>query len=254
MTVPAFLDPPELVAQRFTRHRHMSSNREIMRYRLFVPQPVIERAKSRTREGGTYPLVLFLHGAAARGTDNDAQLTQHGSTVWAQPVHQGRFPCYVLAPQCAPNGKWVDVDWARGPCVRPDAGSHMNQVMELLNELIPALAVDRTRVYACGQSMGAFGVWDLVSRMPATFAAAAALAGGGDPATAYAIKPVAMWAAHGDSDPVVPVEGSRAMINALRMAGAAPRYKEYPGRGHDIWEDEWYDPALTDWMFSHRKM
>ncbi|MCE3553038.1 class IV lanthionine synthetase LanL [Pseudonocardia sp. RS11V-5] len=43
--------------------------------------------------------------------------------------------------------------------------------------------------------------------------------------------------AHGTADDVVPVSQARAVRDALRAAGAAPRYLEYPGAGHGVLDD-----------------
>jgi dipeptidyl aminopeptidase/acylaminoacyl peptidase len=37
---------------------------------------------------------------------------------------------------------------------------------------------------------------------------------------------------HGDSDPVVPVEQSRAFVDRCRAAGGTVEYVEYEGEGH----------------------
>src|SRR6056297_2771582 len=66
-----------------------------------------------------YPLVVFLHGAGERGDDNDAQL-KHGVAEF----HRRREtnPCFLLAPQCPTEQRWVDVDWdaASGQGTFPD--------------------------------------------------------------------------------------------------------------------------------------
>lgn len=65
-------------------------------YRLFVPKDVNPDRK--------YPLVVFLHGAGERGTDNYLQVAgNRGAVVWAQPRYQVVHPCFVLAPQCPPT-------------------------------------------------------------------------------------------------------------------------------------------------------
>src|SRR5262245_46355316 len=71
-------------------------------YRLSRP-PVIESGK-------TYPLVVFLHGAGERGSDNQAQL-KWCVADFAKPEIRERHPCFVLAPQCPKGQKWVDVPW-----------------------------------------------------------------------------------------------------------------------------------------------
>ncbi len=60
-------------------------------YRLFVPKDYNEKI--------SYPLVLGLHGAGERGTDNQAQ-GRNGLLSWAQPAVQNNHPSFVLLPQC----------------------------------------------------------------------------------------------------------------------------------------------------------
>src|SRR4051794_40224761 len=71
-------------------------------YRLLTPKAL------HPQQG--YPLVLFLHGAGERGADNQAQL-RHGVMAFAAAEARRRFPCFVLAPQCPANDRWVDTPW-----------------------------------------------------------------------------------------------------------------------------------------------
>jgi dipeptidyl aminopeptidase/acylaminoacyl peptidase len=46
-----------------------------------------------------------------------------------------------------------------------------------------------------------------------------------------------IWVFHGAKDDVVPVDQSRAMVNALLADGAKNvRYTELPNLGHPIWD------------------
>src|SRR4051794_32042512 len=71
-------------------------------YRIFIPQGYDSAKK--------YPLVLFLHGAGERGTDNKAQLVHKSCIIWASPEYQAKNPCFVVAPQCPENDKWTRVE------------------------------------------------------------------------------------------------------------------------------------------------
>jgi hypothetical protein len=77
------------------------------RYRLLRPASVA----GDERDGRRYPLVLFLHGAGERGNDNLKQL-KYLPTWLADPALRQRHPCFVLAPQCRMDERWVDVSWA----------------------------------------------------------------------------------------------------------------------------------------------
>jgi predicted peptidase len=66
------------------------------------------------------------------------------------------------------------------------------------------------------------------------------------------------WAFHGAQDTVVPVSGSRDMIQAIIQAGGHPQYTEYPNDGHDLWgPGKVYSPtsdsAFFAWLFSQKQ-
>ncbi|MBW3543299.1 MAG: hypothetical protein KY476_23840, partial [Planctomycetes bacterium] len=75
---------------------------ETFRYRLLRPDIV--------EPGQKYPLVLFLHGAGERGDDNSLQL-KYFPEVIGSAEQRRKHACFVLAPQCRKDHKWVDVDW-----------------------------------------------------------------------------------------------------------------------------------------------
>jgi dipeptidyl aminopeptidase/acylaminoacyl peptidase len=43
---------------------------------------------------------------------------------------------------------------------------------------------------------------------------------------------------HGDADPVVPIDQSRRLVNAVRMAGGDAELVEYAGEGHGFRDPE----------------
>ena len=49
------------------------------------------------------------------------------------------------------------------------------------------------------------------------------------------ISHIAQIVVHGDADRVVPVAGSRLMVNALKTAGVRIRYNEVPNEGTWMW-------------------
>lgn len=216
------------------------------RYRLLVPE--------KRRPGERYPLVLFLHGAGERGTDNLAQLTYLPAWL-AERRARKTFPCFVLAPQCRAEAMWADVDWSARESTpqRSAPTTDMAAAIAALEATLAEEAVDGDRVLLTGLSMGGYGTWDLAARFPDRFAAILPICGGGDEATAARIAGLPTWCFHGDADGAVPVERSRSMIAALRAAGGAPRYSELPGVGHDSWTPAYRDPAVLEWLFAQRR-
>ncbi|MDR1682242.1 MAG: phospholipase, partial [Candidatus Symbiothrix sp.] len=130
--------------------------------------------------GEKYPLVLFLHGAGQRGSDNEKQLELGGDMFLN---NRQNFSAFVLAPQC-PSDNY----WAFG--TRPTAFSNasfpanydivpiMVKVKELLDSYLSRSDVDLNRIYIVGLSMGAMGTYDMACRFPDIFAAAVPICGG----------------------------------------------------------------------------
>ncbi|WP_315820718.1 dienelactone hydrolase family protein [Paraflavitalea speifideaquila] len=86
------------------------------------------------------------------------------------------------------------------------------------------------------------------------FAAAFPICGGGDPAQVkiYARK-FPIWVFHGDQDNVVVPANSRLMVNALWAAKAKVTYSEYPGVGHNSWDNAFKEPELLSWLFKQKR-
>ena len=211
-----------------------------MPYRLFVPEPY--------RKEKRYPLAIWLHGGAGRGSDNLKQITggnTAGSRVWTKPSNQSGFPCFVVAPQCAEDQLWATIEKA-------EPTQQLLLALELIEDLQRRLSIDKRRMYVAGQSMGGFGAWSLITLHPRKFAAAIPLCGGGDETKARSLVKEHIWAFHGEVDEAVSVERSRTMIAAIKRAGGSPRYTEYKGEGHVIWEKAFNEPELLPWVFAQK--
>lgn len=217
----------------------------VVRYRWSAPET--------TEPGKTYPLVLFLHGAGERGTDNAAQL-KHGVTAILDGAKKLNQPCFLIAPQCPPDIWWAPIK--HDTMNLSDAGKPnkmLEAVLALVDDTTKKQPIDPKRFYVTGLSMGGFATWWLLGRAPERIAAAVPICGGGDPAQAAKFKDVPIHAIHGEADPVVPVRTTREMISALEKAGGKPLATYYPGVGHDSWTQAYNDPALIRWLFDQRQ-
>ena len=207
-----------------------------------------------------YPLILVLHGAGERGSDNQKQLT-HGSRLFLEAATRREFPAIVVFPQCPTDSYWASADidrtqqplgitftYAKGP-TWPLAA-----VLDLTRQLRKQESVDKHRVYIMGLSMGGMGTFEALYREPKLFAAATPICGGGEPSSVsrYAHR-LPVWVFHGGADQVVAPEHSREMVDALQRQGAQVRYTEYPGVNHNSWDNAFAEPGLLPWLFSQRK-
>ena len=109
-------------------------------------------------------------------------------------------------------------------------------------------------MYIGGLSLGGFGTFDMIERYPKFFAAAFPICGGGDTmmASKYS-KIIAVWLFHGDIDKSVDVKNSRQYYAALQNLHAEVKYTEYPGVGHNSWDNVFVEKELLPWVLSHAK-
>lgn len=229
---------------KFEARTHISDAGGSLSYRLLKPDGLQQDRK--------YPLLVFLHGAGERGGDNESQL-KWGGKVLAEAV-QAKEKCFVIAPQCPPERQWVNTPWAKGS-YSIDAikeSDELRMVVEIVKKVSKEFPIHADRIYVMGLSMGGFGTWDMITRHPDLFAAAAPICGGGDPSKAAEIT-AKVWAFHGAADDVVPTEGTREMVDALKRAKKDPKYTEYPGVSHGSWVNAWNEKGLVEWLMGQKK-
>lgn len=240
--------------QQLYEKKEFISGGDTLRYRILYPVNYNADKK--------YPLVLFLHGAGERGNDNEAQLI-HGGSLFTDSAIRQQFPAIVVFPQCPRNDWWARI--TRDEKIKDSLGifrftsdlpigKSLGLVSQLLDSMAAGNTVNTKRIYLGGLSMGGMGTFELLWRKPHFFAAAIPICGGGDPqkVTIYA-KKFPIWVFHGGSDPVVPVANSHLMVNALKAAGAKVKYTEYPGVGHNSWDNAFAEPELLPWLFGKKK-
>ena len=181
-----------------------------------------------------WPLIFFLHGRGERGDDLEL-LKLHGIAKVVE--ERDDLPFVTVSPQCPETSWWpIEVD----------------ALNALLDDVLRKYAVDESRVYLTGLSMGGFGTWQLARDHPERFAAIAPICGGGDPSKVCALENVPTWVFHGALDPTVPVQRSEEMVEALKACGGDVRLTVYPDLEHDSWTRTYDDPALYEWFLQHR--
>jgi len=97
------------------------------------------------------------------------------------------------------------------------------------------------------------GTFDLLARYPQKWAAGFPICGAGAVENAKKFKSIPVWIFHGGADPVVPVQGSRDYYEALKKLKAEVKYSEYPGVGHNSWDNAFAEPDLVPWLLSHKR-
>jgi len=217
--------------------RTYTAGKLVMPYRLMLPRGYDAKKK--------YPLIVYLHGGAGVGTDNEKQIRAgNGMGIDLFVRNQQTNPAFILAPQSSGNG------WMMAPAV---GSLQLLAVPELIAAIAKQYSIDPRRIYIGGQSLGGYGTYALVAARPEVFAAAFVLCGGGDPGRAPRLARVPFWIFHGSADRIVNVSEAYAMRDAIRRAGGIARYTEYRGEGHQIWPHVTKEKELPAWLFAQMR-
>lgn len=213
-------------------------------------------------DGPKYPLLIFLHGAGEKGNsqvkaDNLNKILVNGPPKLIQTkTWNPKYPMLVASLQC--HDDWWDA----------------NKVTKVTEFLMANYAVDTTRIYMTGLSMGGYGTWDqvaVIGKNRSHITAALPICGSGFINSTYVKRAaeVPIWTFHGDADPTVNVSYSINMVKAINETDPKVKAKVtiYPGVGHDSWtmtyngkgmgkESPDYDPFNMDvfeWLLQYQK-
>ena len=218
-------------------------------YRILLPKGFEPTKK--------YPLLVFLHGAGERGSDNGLQLT-HGSSLFLTPAFREKQPAIVVFPQCPKEEYWATIVSREGPnrfvySEKPKDNPQLDLVEGMLRSLKKKYRIDKKRIYLGGLSMGAMGTFELVYRNPRKFAAAFAICGGANTKIARKLRRPVWRIDHGEADQVVPIVLSENMVSALEEKKAKVLFNRYPGVNHNSWDNVFADPSFLPWLFAQSK-
>ena len=87
--------------QKLEKLEFQTSDGQTLLYRLYKPEGLTE--------GQKYPLVVFLHGAGERGTDNELQVRGQDMFLHLIFSEEGqKNKAFLVAPQCPPKIRWTE--------------------------------------------------------------------------------------------------------------------------------------------------
>jgi predicted peptidase len=204
-------------------------------YVVFVPKDY-----DGTKE---FPIILFLHGAGETKQPNVKKEGKLPVEVGIGPAIKKRektFPFIVVIPRAEGFGWGADT-------------ANAKRALAMLDEVEKEYKVDKKRQYLSGLSMGGMGTWSIAAAHPDRWAAIVPICGPVDSKNAEKIKDIPTWGFVGDKDSQRIVTGMNDMIEALKKAGAKPKYTVYPGVGHNSWDNAYGTEDLYKWMLEQKK-
>lgn len=201
----------------------------IRNYLLFLPKGYDEEPNRK------WPLILFLHGIGQRGDDPEV-LKVHGIPRIVEENPDFQF--VAVSPQCPEDTEWV---------FQTDA------LNEFIDYILASYNVNPEMVYLTGLSMGGHGVWKLAIAHADKFAAIAPICGHKCLEGIENIKHMPIWLFHGAKDPVIKIEESYEMVDALKKLGSNIRFTVYPDAEHDCWTETYNNPELYQWFLKYKK-
>lgn len=197
----------------------------------------------------TYPTILFLHGIGERGEDPSV-IANYGPFQYILAGH--RLDMIVIAPQVEQSAHWVeDRD-------ENEVDTQMIRLARFLEQMRASYAIDSTRLYLTGLSMGGRGAYKLACHLPNTFAAVAICCGRAGKADrpeqiVYDLSRLAgrpVWLFHGLSDETVrpdhALAGTQALLSIQEKANL--RLTLYPAVGHGCYEHAYQEDMLYTWL------
>jgi len=179
----------------------------------------------------TYPLLIYLHGLRARGT-NLKIAAGPGGGYWNEKF-------ILIAPQCPTKWYW----WDDPP---------IHAVKKIVDREKKRLRIDGDRVYVTGYSLGGYGTYNMVRLYPKLCAAAAPVFGAGHHIKGPELKHIPFWGFHGARDPRVKLSSHQATVDTLRAAGTYVRFTVFPKMGHGPFSPS-FNPTLFDWLLAQKR-
>lgn len=178
------------------------------------------------------PVIIFLHGASLCGNNMD-RVRRYGTL---DAIEKGKIiNTFVIAPQ-NPGGAW-----------KP------SKIKALLDWAEANYAIDTTRVYVLGMSLGGYGTLDFCGTYPDKVAAAMALCGGCSLRDMSGLGRLPLWIMHGTADRAVGLQQSKRVVTFLQRQGTTDllRYDWIRGYDHGIFARFFYLQKTYDWLISH---
>jgi predicted peptidase len=186
------------------------------------------------QQGGSWPVIVFLHGRSLSGTD--LEIVRSYGLI--HEVDKGRsFPAIIIAPQVKKGESWDPA-----------------KVVACIRELEKTHRVDTTRISITGMSLGGYGTLHTAGKYPELFCAAAAFCGGGSAKDACRLSTIPVWVAHGKRDRAVPFGESYEIVERIKSCDEKNvKFTVFESHDHGALERMFRTTELYDFLLNNKK-
>ncbi len=205
-------------------------------YALYLPKNYDEKKK--------YPLAIMLHGAQSNHRLALKRVFGFSNQQGENDLEASR---YFQA--------WADVDFiVASPYARGTMGYKgipEKDVWDVVADVKRRFHIDEDRTYLTGLSMGGGGTLWIGLTRPDVWAAIAPTCPAPPFGTVERAGNALNFPVHfyqGGADRTVDPEGTRQWRKRLEDLGTTVEYTEYPGVGHNSWENAYADEAVFKWF------
>jgi len=195
------------------------------------------------------PLLLLLHGIGSNEHDLFSMRPHLDPRFLVVSV---RAPIEIMASGYA----WFNIEFTGEGAIVPDldqAEASRQLLVQFIDELAEAYAIDRRSVYLMGFSQGAMMSLSVALTRPDKVARVVAMSGRlPEQAVSKAesleeIRKLEIFVSHGIYDDLLPIGNGRACRDRLQELGVPLTYREYP-MGHEVRAEALRD--ITAWLTS----
>lgn len=212
----------------------------ILPYRIATPSVASPR-----------PLVLVLHGSGEIGADNESQLTPFAAS-WVQLHDDSEIAPIIVAPQVRVRS--ADYKLCRGIRCASRRGPSFEALLQFLDSFAASEAVDSSRIYVVGFSMGGATALQLALARP-QLAAGIAVFGAVPPPKNRApeLKSENLLVVQGTRDRNHSIKVMRGWIDRLNASGGGATLVAREGMKHQVPDDMVVDKTWRQQFLQQRR-
>ena len=184
-------------------------------------------------------ILLYLHEAPSRGTDNTMQLQEVAIDSICRYLSARDIPVMMIVPHCPPTTGWT--------------GRLRRVVNELVKQNISNNGCDASRIYVVGCSIGATGTWCQLSNYPDFYAAAMPIAGDPTGYNAANVATTPVRTVMGSADTVMPLANVQSFLPDVTTAGGTLLLDILDGADHVTTCNTAFTTDRLDWLFAQKR-